>query len=118
MKRLICKLLPLAAILLLPAFAQAQETGTALRGRILNQDGNPVAGASVVITDERTNESRTLQSNNAGIFLASNLPVGGPYLVTIDGAEQMFTRAVDFGFSKSPEETLSIWDRDAPFTMR
>src|SRR5471032_421229 len=30
----------------------------------------------------------------------------------VDGAEQFFTRANDFGFSKSPEETLKIWDRD------
>jgi LmbE family N-acetylglucosaminyl deacetylase len=31
----------------------------------------------------------------------------------IDGAEQMFTRAIDFGYSKSPEETLRIWGREA-----
>jgi LmbE family N-acetylglucosaminyl deacetylase len=30
-----------------------------------------------------------------------------------DGAEQFFTRARDFGFSKSPEETLRIWGKDA-----
>lgn len=30
----------------------------------------------------------------------------------IDGGRQYFTRAVDFGFSKSPEETLRIWDRE------
>jgi LmbE family N-acetylglucosaminyl deacetylase len=30
----------------------------------------------------------------------------------IDGAEQMFTRAIDFGYSKSPEETLRIWGRE------
>ncbi len=30
----------------------------------------------------------------------------------IDGAEQFFTRAIDFGFSKSPEETLAKWGRD------
>ncbi len=30
----------------------------------------------------------------------------------IDGAEQFFTRAVDFGYSKSPEETLSIWGQE------
>lgn len=29
-----------------------------------------------------------------------------------DGAEQFFTRANDFGFSKNPEETFSIWDRE------
>ena len=30
----------------------------------------------------------------------------------IDGAEQFFSRAFDFGFSKSPEEALSIWGHD------
>jgi LmbE family N-acetylglucosaminyl deacetylase len=31
----------------------------------------------------------------------------------IDGAEQFFTRAIDFGYSKSPEETFSFWNRDS-----
>jgi len=30
----------------------------------------------------------------------------------IDGGEQFFTRAFDFGYSKSPEETCSKWDKD------
>src|SRR5918993_5978763 len=30
----------------------------------------------------------------------------------IDGAEQFFTRAYDFGFSKSPQETFTKWDRE------
>jgi LmbE family N-acetylglucosaminyl deacetylase len=30
----------------------------------------------------------------------------------VDGAEQFFSRAFDFGFSKSPEEALRIWDHD------
>ncbi|MFQ5640819.1 MAG: PIG-L family deacetylase, partial [bacterium] len=30
----------------------------------------------------------------------------------IDGAEQFFTRAVDFGYSKSPQETLEIWGKE------
>ncbi|KFE72192.1 PIG-L family deacetylase [Hyalangium minutum] len=30
----------------------------------------------------------------------------------IDGAEQLFTRARDFGYSKSAEETLRIWNKD------
>jgi LmbE family N-acetylglucosaminyl deacetylase len=34
----------------------------------------------------------------------------------VDGAEQFFTRARDFGYSKSPEETLGLWDRDAILT--
>lgn len=30
----------------------------------------------------------------------------------IDGGEQFFTRAVDFGYSKSPEETFEIWNKE------
>jgi LmbE family N-acetylglucosaminyl deacetylase len=30
----------------------------------------------------------------------------------VDGAEQLFTRARDFGFSKSPAEALAIWGHD------
>ena len=30
----------------------------------------------------------------------------------VDGAEQFFTRALDFGFSKGPEETLDFWNKE------
>jgi LmbE family N-acetylglucosaminyl deacetylase len=30
-----------------------------------------------------------------------------------DGAEQFFTRAFDFGYSKTPEETFNFWNRDS-----
>jgi LmbE family N-acetylglucosaminyl deacetylase len=30
----------------------------------------------------------------------------------IDGGEQFFTRAIDFGYSKNPTETLAIWGHD------
>ncbi|MES2543245.1 MAG: PIG-L family deacetylase [Bacteroidota bacterium] len=30
----------------------------------------------------------------------------------IDGGEQFFSRANDFGYSKNPEETLNIWDKN------
>src|SRR5437879_2121819 len=30
----------------------------------------------------------------------------------VDGAEQFFTRANDFGFSKGPQETLDFWNKE------
>lgn len=30
----------------------------------------------------------------------------------VDGGEQLFTRANDFGYSKHPDETFEIWDKD------
>ncbi|MCO6495751.1 MAG: PIG-L family deacetylase [Bacteroidetes bacterium] len=32
---------------------------------------------------------------------------------SVDGAEQFFTRAYDFGYSKNPEETFSFWNKDS-----
>jgi LmbE family N-acetylglucosaminyl deacetylase len=31
----------------------------------------------------------------------------------VDGAEQYFSRALDFGFTKNPEETFAFWGRDS-----
>jgi len=31
---------------------------------------------------------------------------------SVDGAEQYFTRAIDFGYSKSPEESFDIWGKE------
>jgi LmbE family N-acetylglucosaminyl deacetylase len=31
----------------------------------------------------------------------------------VDGAEQYFSRALDFGFSKNPQETLEFWGKDS-----
>jgi len=35
---------------------------------------------------------------------------------SIDGGEQYFTRAIDFGYSKHPDETLRIWDKQELLT--
>ena len=31
---------------------------------------------------------------------------------SLDGGQQYFTRAIDFGYSKHPDETLRIWDKE------
>ena len=31
---------------------------------------------------------------------------------SVDGGKQYFTRAIDFGYSKSPQETMHIWNKD------
>ncbi|MGB5320171.1 PIG-L family deacetylase, partial [Eudoraea sp.] len=31
---------------------------------------------------------------------------------SVDGGEQFFTRANDFGYSKHPDETLKVWDKE------
>ena len=97
MNRVITKLLPLAAILLLPVLAQAQDTASALRGRVLDESGNPLGGASVVVVDLRTGNDRSFDTNASGTFLATNLPVGGPYRVTVNGTQSVDVASIGLG---------------------
>ncbi|MDH3351221.1 MAG: carboxypeptidase regulatory-like domain-containing protein [Gammaproteobacteria bacterium] len=97
MNRFLSKLLPLAALLIVPMMAQAQDTSSAMRGRVLDDAGAPVAGAAVVIQDMRTGSQRRLQSNAAGTFLATNLAVGGPYRVTVNGTRTVEVASISLG---------------------
>tara|TARA_R110002072_G_scaffold170552_2_gene324150 strand:+ start:82074 stop:85286 length:3213 start_codon:yes stop_codon:yes gene_type:complete len=78
-----------------PVFAQ--DTTSAIRGRISGTDGNPQANATIVIEDTRTGAIRTLQSNDSGAFYATNLPVGGPYRVTVNGGRSVVVDSISLG---------------------
>ncbi|MCH8059664.1 MAG: carboxypeptidase regulatory-like domain-containing protein [Proteobacteria bacterium] len=91
------KLILLAALLVLPLVAQAQDTSSSIRGRVLDSAGAPVSGASIVVEDMRTNNKRSYQTNRTGTFLATKLPVGGPYRVTIDGSQTYEVSSIDLG---------------------
>ena len=59
---------------------------------------------------DRTMKSDPSSANRFGVIRTQELLAGR----RIDGAHrQFFTRAVDFGYSKSMDETLRIWDRQA-----
>jgi len=75
----------------------AQDTSSAIRGRLVDGSGNPLVNATVVVEDTRTGASRTLQSNNTGTFYATNLPVGGPYTVTINGNKTVTVDSIQLG---------------------
>lgn len=95
----------LAALLAFGAFAplpgHAQETSSAIRGRVLGADGAPVAGANVVIIDTRTGSTRTLTTSESGNYNSSGLRVGGPYKVTVSSTE---------GSTEQPEIYLNLGD--------
>lgn len=63
------------------AFAQATTGGVA--GRVVNDAGQPVAGATVVITHLPTNSSTTTVTDSQGNYVVLNQRVGGPYTVSV-----------------------------------
>lgn len=83
-----------ALLLLIPVAAFSQGTTSSIRGNVFDHTGAPVAGAQVVVEDLRTSSSRAFTANDRGVFLATNLAVGGPYMVTVSGAEPIVVDAI------------------------
>jgi len=93
------KVLFVAVLLGLGASAEtyAQGTSSGIRGRVTDASGDPLANASVLVVDTRTGASRTLQTNASGAFYATNLPVGGPYRVTVDNSRTVTVESIALG---------------------
>lgn len=72
-----------AATAMVPGVAQAQQITSGIEGQVTDDAGAAVADASVVITDTRTGQVRTLKSGADGSFRAGSLVPGGPYTVTV-----------------------------------
>ena len=75
---MLCKLIPIAALLALLTASPtaAQSSRASVRGRVTDQAGSPVASASVRAARGDTGESRTTTTNEAGLFSLPELEVG------------------------------------------
>ncbi len=80
--RSVAKAVTGAAITLFAAASIAQTTTSSIRGKVLDASGAPVTNTEVTVVDQRTGATRRVSTNNSGTFFASNLSVGGPFIVT------------------------------------
>ena len=65
----------------------AQETTGAIRGRVTDETGAGLVGASVTITHQPTGSSITTMTGDSGFFTARGLRAGGPYIVSAKAAD-------------------------------
>ena len=77
--------------------AFAAETTSSIKGNVYDESGNPLPGASVVVTDMRTTVARPYTTDSAGAFLASGLAVGGPYKVTVNCIKSVMVDSITLG---------------------
>ncbi len=80
---LAASVLSVAAAATAPQVAHAQQTTSGVQGTVTDADGNPLPGASVTVTDTRTDNSRTQTTGSGGSFQFGSLVTGGPYTVTV-----------------------------------
>ena len=76
-------LIKLFLIAFISSFLFAVETTSNFKGVVTDLSGNVLEGAEITIVNNSTNKSSTTSSNDAGVFVLTNLAVGGPYTVTV-----------------------------------
>src|SRR3954453_15117880 len=77
---LVSSLLLLVLCVVTPSAARAQTPGTgAVRGRIVDASGAPVAAAEITVTNEATGFSRPGRSDERGLYTIPQLPLTGTY---------------------------------------
>lgn len=83
--RIRAKVLPfaIASLLAMSVPAIAQDTSSSISGRVLDANGQPVAGATVQIVHEPSGTTKTTTTDTNGRYAASGLRVGGPFDVKV-----------------------------------
>lgn len=87
-----------AALLATAAPAYAQEVTATLRGSVVDEEGQPIPGASVVIVHEPSGTRTTQATDASGSFSSTNLRIGGPFRVTVTAD----------GYSAAEAEVLNL----------
>src|ERR1017187_6551758 len=89
--------------------AHPDDENTRLLGYLANEKCLRTAYLSMNRGDGGQNLVGTEQGELLGLIRTQELLAAR----RVDGAEQFFTRANDFGYSKNPEETMRIWGHDS-----
>ncbi|MEZ4473724.1 MAG: PIG-L family deacetylase [bacterium] len=110
--------LPVAGSVLYVA-AHPDDENTRLIAWLVGQRGLRTTYLSMTRGGGGQNLIGTEQAAHLGVVRTGELLAAR----SVDGADQRFTRARDFGYSKGPDETLATWDqaailRDVVFTVR
>src|SRR5215469_11011097 len=56
--------------------AQTSRVAGAVRGNVVDQTGSALASTTVILRNKGTNQTRTISTNQEGVFQAGELPVG------------------------------------------
>jgi len=89
--------------------AHPDDENTRLLSYLANEKNFKTAYLSLTRGDGGQNLIGKEQGEALGLIRTNELLAAR----SIDGAEQFFTRSNDFGYSKNPDETFAIWNRDS-----
>ena len=99
--------------------AEAQVTTSSVQGRVTNESGAPISGASVTIRNTDTGFTRTTETSGSGFFSVRSLPVAGSYTVETSVDGYRISRIEDIGLVLGDATNLdfSLESSDETMTM-
>ncbi len=77
----ICVILLMAVFF--PLLSLGQATNATIKGKVLNDQGEPLEGATVQVRNEATGFQTGSITNAQGTYFFQQLPLGGPYAITV-----------------------------------
>ena len=95
----------LFSALLLSLVCSAQVERATITGALTDKNGAVVPDATVRITQESTNETKTLQTDSAGEYTASNLQPGS---YTVEAEKDGFSKHINKGFVVQVGQTARL----------
>ncbi|MEP0392604.1 MAG: TonB-dependent receptor [Erythrobacter sp.] len=106
-----------AATIATPVHAQQITSG--VEGTVTDESGSALNGATVVVTDTRTNQASTLTAGADGNFRVQSLQPGGPFTVTVtaDGFEGQTVEDVFLSISGNTSFNFSLSSQNAGNTI-
>lgn len=81
--RVVISVMAVTMAMLAPLAGMAQQTTSGIRVTLYDPAGEPASGVSVRITDTRTGSTQSSTTSTSGLASFRDLPVGGPYNVSI-----------------------------------
>ena len=88
------RLLPfaIASLLAMTPLAAQNVTTSGVNGRVLDANGQPVAGATITIVHQPSGTTKSVVTDNDGRYTAQGLRVGGPFEITANKGGQTVDR--------------------------
>ena len=91
--RLFCRILPACVFVnVLAIAAYSQGTNASIAGKVVDDNKEPVIGATIIVKNESTGFTTGVATDNAGEYTVRQLPLGSPYTVHVSyigyGAQQ------------------------------
>jgi len=91
LKKKTCSILKIAlALSMLTQFSEvlAQGTQASIRGQVKGNTNSPIKNTTITIKNESTGFVTTAVSNESGLFDIKQLPLGGPYTISVKDMEK------------------------------